>query len=143
MKRRVFVLGRHGNLHLSLSPFKLRVSTSRGAFRFPKQPCCLLHRTATTDFLGNVRSMVDVICRGACEDRIVLDNVSEQIRECLEAAENCAHKASTLPDSSPFKQDFLNLEQRWLELARSIEFGESVDRFTKNNPKPNIKPSPN
>jgi hypothetical protein len=87
--------------------------------------------------------MVDVICRGACEDRIVLDNVSEQIRECLEAAENCARKASTLPDSSPFKQDFLNLEQRWLELARSIEFGESLDRFTKNNPKPNIKPSPN
>jgi len=26
----------------------------------------------------------------ASEDRIVLDNVSEQIRECLEAAENCA-----------------------------------------------------
>ena len=74
----------------------------------------------------------------ASEDRIVLDNVSEQIRECLEAAENCSRKAATLPDSSPFKQDFLNLERRWLELARSIEFGESLDRFTKNNAKPNI-----
>jgi hypothetical protein len=47
----------------------------------------------------------------------VLDNVSEQIRECLEAAENCARKAAG--------------------------FGESLDRFTKNNAKPNIKPSPN
>ena len=61
----------------------------------------------------------------------MLDKISEQIRECLEAAEHCARKAATLPDSSPFKQDFLNLEQRWLELARSIEFGESLDRFTK------------
>ena len=85
--------------------------------------------------------MVDVICRGTCEDRIVLDNVSEQIRECLEAVEYCACKAATLPDSSPFKQDFLNLEQRWLELARSIEFGESLDRFTKNSPKPNFNPN--
>jgi hypothetical protein len=67
----------------------------------------------------------------------VLDKISEQIRECLEAAENCARKAAALPDSSAFKQDFLNLEQRWLELARSIEFGESLDRFTKNNAKPN------
>jgi len=56
-------------------------------------------------------------------------------------AEHCARKAVTLPDSSPFKQDFLNLEQRWLELARSIEFGESLDRFTKNKVKPNIKPN--
>ena len=73
----------------------------------------------------------------------MLDKISEQIRECLEAAEHCAGKAATLPDSSPFKQDFLNLEQRWLELARSIEFGESLDRFTKNKIKLNIKPSPN
>jgi hypothetical protein len=88
--------------------------------------------------------MIDVdLLSLASEDRIVLDNVSEQIRECLEAAENCARKASTLPDSSQFKQDFLNLEQRWLELARRIEFGESLDGFTKNNAKPNIKPSPN
>jgi hypothetical protein len=50
----------------------------------------------------------------------VLDNVSEQIRECLEAAENCARMAARLPDSSPFKQDFLNLKQSWLDLARSI-----------------------
>ena len=73
----------------------------------------------------------------------MLDNVNEEVRECLEAAENCARKAATLPDSSPFKKDFLNLEQRWLELARIIEFGESLDGITKNNDKPNVQPSRN
>jgi predicted nucleic acid-binding OB-fold protein len=31
-----------------------------------------------------------------------------------------------LPDGSAFRQDFLQLEKRWLELARSIEFGERL-----------------
>jgi hypothetical protein len=75
------------------------------------------------------------------EYRIVLDKISEQIRECFEAAENCARKAVALPDGSPFKQDFLNLEQRWLELARSIELGERLDGITKNNDKSNIRPN--
>jgi hypothetical protein len=77
----------------------------------------------------------------AIEGRVVLDNVSKQIRECLEHAGECAQKAAELPNGSPFRQDFLQLEKRWLELARSIEFGESRDTFTKNIPKP--KPNPN
>jgi hypothetical protein len=51
-----------------------------------------------------------------------------------------ARKAAVLPDSSTFRQDFLNLEQRWLELARSIEFGEQPDGFAKDVPKPKSKP---
>jgi len=62
----------------------------------------------------------------------VLNNLSEQIRECLEHAEDCGLKAAELPNGSRFRQDFLQLEKRWLELARSIEFGESLDTFTKN-----------
>ena len=77
----------------------------------------------------------------AIEGRVVLDNVSKQIRECLEHAGECAQKAAELPNGSPFRQDFLQLEKRWLELARSIEFGEQLDSFTKNSPKPNIKPN--
>jgi hypothetical protein len=77
----------------------------------------------------------------AIEGRVVLDNVSKQIRECLEHAEECAQKAAELPNGSPFRQDFLQLEKRWLELARSIEFGEQLDSFTKNSLKPNIKPN--
>jgi len=70
----------------------------------------------------------------------MLNNLSEQIRECLQAAENCARKAAELPNSSPFHQDYLRLEKRWLELAWSIEFGESLDTFAKNSAKLNIKP---
>jgi hypothetical protein len=77
----------------------------------------------------------------AIEGRVVLDNVSKQIRECLEHAEECAQNAAELPNGSPFRQDFLQLEKRWLELARSIEFGEQLGSFTKNSPKPNIKPN--
>ena len=65
----------------------------------------------------------------------MLNNLSEQIRECLQHAEDCARKAAELPDSSLFRRDFLQLEKRWLELARSIEFGEQLDSFTKSIPK--------
>lgn len=71
-----------------------------------------------------------------CGGRVMLNNLSEQIRECLQRAEECARKAAELPDGSAFRQDFLQLEKRWLELARSIEFGESLDTFTKSMPKP-------
>jgi hypothetical protein len=73
--------------------------------------------------------------------RVVLNNLSEQIRGCLEHAQDRAQKAADLPSSSRFRQDFLQLEKRWLELARSIEFGESVDSFITNSPK--RKPSLN
>ena len=70
----------------------------------------------------------------------MLNGLSEQIRECLQHAEECARQAAELPDGSRFREDFLRLEERWLELARSIEFGESLDTFTKNisKPEPNL-----
>jgi len=69
-------------------------------------------------------------------DRVVLNNLSEEIRVCLQHAEECARNAAELPDGSHFRLDFLRLEKRWLELARSIEFGESPDTFTKNSREP-------
>ena len=72
----------------------------------------------------------------------MLNNLSEQIRECLQRAEECAREAAELPNSSPFRQDFLQLEKRWLELAGSIEFGEELDGFIKNGAKSNPKPNP-
>jgi hypothetical protein len=62
--------------------------------------------------------------------RVVLNDV-EEIRECLRHAENCAKKAAELPNGSRFRQEFLELEKRWLELARSIE-GEQVDHLRTN-----------
>jgi hypothetical protein len=49
----------------------------------------------------------------------------------LRARGEWAQKAAELPNGSPFRQDFLQLEKRWLELARSIEFGEQLDSFSK------------
>jgi hypothetical protein len=72
----------------------------------------------------------------------VLNNLSEQIRECLQHAEDCARKGAAQTDPG-LRDDFLRLEKRWLELARSMEFAERLSSFTKNSPKPNIKPNGN
>ena len=61
--------------------------------------------------------------------RVVLNNLSEQIRECLQHAENCARKAAAQTDSK-LREDFLELEQRWLFLARSYELTERLGNFS-------------
>jgi hypothetical protein len=66
---------------------------------------------------------------GANEGRIMLNNVGEQIRECLRRAEACARKAAAQTDPG-LRDDFLQLERRWLDLARSMEFGERLNTFT-------------
>ncbi len=59
----------------------------------------------------------------------MLNNMSEQIRECLRHAENCARQAAA--QSSPsLKEDFLDMERRWLLLARSYELTERVTDFS-------------
>jgi hypothetical protein len=59
----------------------------------------------------------------------VLNNLSGNIRECLQHAEDCARKAAAQIDPK-VKQDFLDLEQRWLSLARSYEFTERISDFS-------------
>lgn len=58
----------------------------------------------------------------------MLNNLSEQVRECLRHAEDCAREAAakTCPK---MREDFLDLERRWLSLARSYEFSERLDDF--------------
>jgi len=59
----------------------------------------------------------------------MLENLSEEIRECHRHAEDCARKAAA--QSCPkLKQDFLDLEQRWLYLVRSYEFTERLTDFS-------------
>jgi hypothetical protein len=57
------------------------------------------------------------------------NNLSGNIRECLQHAEDCALKAAAQTDPK-VKQDFLDLEQRWLSLARSYEFTERISDFS-------------
>ena len=66
----------------------------------------------------------------------MLNNLSEQIRQFYRHAEDCARKAAAETDPG-LRKDFLQLEKRWLDLALSMEFAESLDTFTKNSPKPN------
>lgn len=61
----------------------------------------------------------------------MLNKLSEQIRGCLEHAEDCARRAAEQPDGSPVKEDFLILEKSWRRLAQSFEFGEQLTDFTK------------
>ena len=60
----------------------------------------------------------------------MLNNLSKQIRECLQHAEDCTRKAADQPEGSPLRQDFLTLEQRWLGLAQSIQLVERLTDFS-------------
>ena len=60
----------------------------------------------------------------------MLNNQSERIRECLQHAEYCARKAAAQTDPK-LKEDFLEMERRWLVLARSYEFTERLGDFSR------------
>jgi hypothetical protein len=66
----------------------------------------------------------------------VLNNISKQIRECLQHAEDCAHKAAAHPDGSRLRQGFLEMTKLWLKLARSIQLTEQLNNFSRNASKP-------
>ena len=60
----------------------------------------------------------------------MLQNLSEEIRECLRRADECKRLSKTA--LTPFAiKDYLEMEQRWLTLARSYEFAERLSRFTE------------
>lgn len=59
----------------------------------------------------------------------MLESLSEQIRECFAHAEDCARKAAAQTDPR-LKQDFLDMERRWLTLAKSYELSRRLDDFS-------------
>ena len=62
----------------------------------------------------------------------MLNSLSQQIRDCLQHAEQCAQRAKIECDQS-IARDFLDMERRWLSLARSFAFSESLEVFSKHN----------
>lgn len=60
----------------------------------------------------------------------MLKNLSKEVRECLRNAEDCARKAAHESEHSPLRQDFLKMERRWLDLARSVELTERLTDFS-------------
>jgi hypothetical protein len=59
----------------------------------------------------------------------MLNRLSEDIAECYRHAEACARRASTEADPE-LRTDFLDMERRWLSLARSYELTEQLTHFS-------------
>jgi PAS domain-containing protein len=62
----------------------------------------------------------------------MLEQFSEQIRLCYERAAEAKERADATNDPA-LKAEFLNSETRWLTLARSYGFTESLEDFTAAN----------
>jgi hypothetical protein len=64
----------------------------------------------------------------------MLKVLNDDVRECYRHAEECAHQAHAISDPK-IRRDFLDLELRWLKLARSYEVSERLKTFSKSRPK--------
>jgi hypothetical protein len=62
----------------------------------------------------------------------MLEQFSDQIRICYERAAEAKERADATNDPA-LKREFLNTESRWLTLARSYGFTESLEDFTTEN----------
>ena len=60
----------------------------------------------------------------------MLESVSQQIRDCYNHAEQCAQTAAAQTDPG-LRQDFLDMERRWLTLAKSYELSERLGEFSR------------
>jgi hypothetical protein len=61
--------------------------------------------------------------------RVMLQKLSNEIRECYRHAAEARHKAE-VTTHLPTKAEFQDIERRWLSLARSYEFSEQLASFT-------------
>jgi hypothetical protein len=68
----------------------------------------------------------------------VQNNLSEQIRDCLKHADECARSANA-QNNPGLRNDFLQLEKLWRELAQSMK-ADSLSLPT-NRPTANEQPS--
>jgi hypothetical protein len=64
--------------------------------------------------------------------------LSAQIRDCLQHAEECARNAKA-QNNPGLRDDFLQLEKLWRELARSME-AESRNALSNHSPKSSGQP---
>jgi hypothetical protein len=62
--------------------------------------------------------------------RLNAGHLSDDIRECYQLASDCARRAKAEADPQ-LRQDFLDMERRWLFLARSYEFTRRLGRFAR------------
>jgi hypothetical protein len=60
---------------------------------------------------------------------VMLNNLSEEVRRCHLHAEHCARQAAVETDQK-LKNNFLEMEQHWLKLARSYAFTERLADYS-------------
>jgi hypothetical protein len=62
----------------------------------------------------------------------MLGKLSDQVRECLARAEECARKAESAL-SEETRDDYRRLQRSWLVLANSFALGERLVDFSAKN----------
>src|SRR5215469_15106592 len=62
----------------------------------------------------------------------MLEQFSDQVRECYERAAEAKAKADAANDPA-LRMEYLNAERRWLSLAASFGFTERLEDFTTEN----------
>ena len=62
----------------------------------------------------------------------MLQKLSDEGLECHERAAEARRKAEAA-DSPAWKAEFLDIERRWVALARSCAFAERLEDFTAEN----------
>ena len=62
----------------------------------------------------------------------MLNNLSQQVRDCLRRAEESACRAKIEPNLA-VARDYIEMERRWLSLARSYQFSEQLQTFSAHN----------
>jgi hypothetical protein len=60
---------------------------------------------------------------------VMLANLSAEVRECLWQAEDCAERAKTELNPA-LQRDYIEMERRWLKLARSYQLFERLQVFS-------------
>jgi hypothetical protein len=61
---------------------------------------------------------------------MMLDNLGEEIRGCLRYAEECARTAKET-NKPKLREEFLEMERRWLRLAHSYQFAKKLKSVGK------------
>jgi hypothetical protein len=59
----------------------------------------------------------------------MLQKLNKELSECYGRALECRRRADDSSDPGS-KQDFLDMEQRWIQLAHSYDFAECLSNFT-------------
>jgi hypothetical protein len=62
-------------------------------------------------------------------EHVMLANLSVEVHECLRHARDCAERAKIEP-SPALQRDYIDMERRWLKLARSYQLYERLQTFS-------------